>query len=522
MKQIFSLFVALMFLLSFPMAIAQDAANETGAGSDADTIDVTAEEAADAVEAAGDSEETSADKAEEAEDANEAMTEAEVEAEVQDELESAEAGEIGNATQEDIKIMTDVKGVEVRLTQLQERIEKNIAHGEEIIAEVSSEGKDTAGLQSILEQLKSLKDKVAALETTGTVSEVTAQFVALKKEAITLTNKFKTEARKLVKADKVAALKERMKKKEAEKLADINAKVLEAKRKYNAEVFASIAASMGQILTETAARVQSGDITVKDAKAAIKKEFAKLPEQKKAQAKLKLKEKVSKEKVKRIEISQELKTKGLEKALEKVEARARIKNNSGLATAREKISANIAKQKQQTDNTAVEDSANAENEITGSAVADTGACSDTDGGKNIAVKGTMTGLFDDGYKSKSDYCTEDGGELDGKLLEFYCTTDGKATVADVVECANGCENGACVEETEAQDQECTDTDNGKDYNVKGATSTELGSFTDFCVSPQLLVENYCDYAYYPRYQGRADTYNCTNGCEEGACKPGSN
>jgi hypothetical protein len=81
-------------------------------------------------------------------------------------------------------------------------------------------------------------------------------------------------------------------------------------------------------------------------------------------------------------------------------------------------------------------------------------------------------------------------------------------------CENGCSDGACLQEQE----NCTETDGGRyDYYTKGTITTQQGSFTDFCVSPTMLTENYCDYSYYPPYQGRADSYTCPFGCSEGAC-----
>ncbi|MBI2530314.1 MAG: PEGA domain-containing protein [Candidatus Diapherotrites archaeon] len=66
------------------------------------------------------------------------------------------------------------------------------------------------------------------------------------------------------------------------------------------------------------------------------------------------------------------------------------------------------------------------------------ACTDTDGGIETTIKGTVTGTFDDGYRSQDDYCPDKSN-----VMEFYCTSEGK-TGGDLVACAGSCEDGACV------------------------------------------------------------------------------
>ena len=345
--QIFSMFVALMFMLSVvSVAFAQDVADTAVSDTEVSANTETAEAETTTEVEAEDSAETEVDEIEDntvevvEEEAPE--TETEVEVEVEAELEAADAGEVGNATQEETEIMTDIPGVKVRLLQLQERLERNIVHGEEIIARVSTNGTDVSKLQSILDQLKALKDEVAAIDPSGVpVNEATAQFVAIKQKAIRLSKEFKTEARKLVKADKRAALKERLKAKEAQRLSRIKDRVKVARDEHNAEVFAELLEKLGERFPELVAQLKSGEITVKEAKAKIREEFKSLSKEKKDQARLKLKERVSKERVKRLEVRQELRTKGLVKARERIEKRLETRETEGLVKARERITTRI-------------------------------------------------------------------------------------------------------------------------------------------------------------------------------------
>jgi len=136
-------------------------------------------------------------------------------------------------------------------------------------------------------------------------------------------------------------------------------------------------------------------------------------------------------------------------------------------------------------------------------------CTDSDGGLDYYTKGS-TLLKENGIPgaSGSDFCTGVGNDL----MEYVC--QGNTYTGIKYNCPHGCYDGACLQ----QNQNCTDSDGGRyDYYTKGTITYQQGSFADFCVSPTLLTENYCDYSYYPLYQGRADSYNCTNGCLDGAC-----
>lgn len=70
------------------------------------------------------------------------------------------------------------------------------------------------------------------------------------------------------------------------------------------------------------------------------------------------------------------------------------------------------------------------------------------------------------------------------------------------------------------DDECTDSDNGKDYYVAGqvntnqilAVSGEFLSGEDSCNLDE-VVEYYCG----TNKNLRVETYACPNGCENGAC-----
>ena len=66
--------------------------------------------------------------------------------------------------------------------------------------------------------------------------------------------------------------------------------------------------------------------------------------------------------------------------------------------------------------------------------------------------------------------------------------------------------------------QCTETDDGKDFAVKGTTTyskggMEISKTIDQCLDESILEENFCD------SDGKSDIerYECPKGCEDGAC-----
>lgn len=67
------------------------------------------------------------------------------------------------------------------------------------------------------------------------------------------------------------------------------------------------------------------------------------------------------------------------------------------------------------------------------------ACADTDNGKDLYAKGTMTSKFG----TYTDSCVGDG-----KVKEYYCaSSDDMYGVTDIFDCPMGCGNGACLDKS---------------------------------------------------------------------------
>ncbi|MFW6002062.1 MAG: hypothetical protein ACOCQD_01875 [archaeon] len=137
--------------------------------------------------------------------------------------------------------------------------------------------------------------------------------------------------------------------------------------------------------------------------------------------------------------------------------------------------------------------------------------------------GDYTGLISDGDTYEVYYCNEDctctdyesEGCGDGPCDddEMYKTRDCDEHEEDgeMVPCAT---EEVCVEgHEECEEDECTDTDGGKDYYNKGTATDDYQSKTDTCGSNnEWLTEYYCD-------DGIVDweSKKCDYGCEDGEC-----
>ena len=104
--------------------------------------------------------------------------------------------------------------------------------------------------------------------------------------------------------------------------------------------------------------------------------------------------------------------------------------------------------------------------------------------------------------SKTDFCN------DNQLFEWTC--DQNKFAFNVVDCPDGCSDGACK-----KINTCTDTD-GNNNNVKGTVTFNGIPYVDKCTSDnKYVIEQTCK----PDNTRNAYQSRCENGCDRGACQP---
>ena len=153
-------------------------------------------------------------------------------------------------------------------------------------------------------------------------------------------------------------------------------------------------------------------------------------------------------------------------------------------------------------------------------------CIDRDGGENYYIKGSITGFNSDYPESlkavdtcynsntlKEHFCEKLNGVIDGTIQTKY------------INCQNGCSDGACI-------ADCTDTDNGRNYYLKGTLTYGGIAREDICIVEEvqgdhsvLLRAETCEgdncfineYACGGTSFRKYNDFNCPNGCSNGAC-----
>jgi hypothetical protein len=181
-------------------------------------------------------------------------------------------------------------------------------------------------------------------------------------------------------------------------------------------------------------------------------------------------------------------------------------------------------------------------------------CTDTDGGKSYYTKGSVI-TRDEKY---TDFCSIDGPatvyrSTDPRdLVEYYCYGDVPNSI--MKKCEYSCKDGVCTNESNSCQEnggrcissntgqcysneiyidgyecpnnggccllkslKCTDSDGGKNYDVKGTVTSEGLSKTDYCGSRWSVVEMFCLNLTIASY-----AYRCDFECQNGACVKGSN
>ncbi|MEM4271233.1 MAG: hypothetical protein QXO70_04030, partial [Candidatus Pacearchaeota archaeon] len=156
------------------------------------------------------------------------------------------------------------------------------------------------------------------------------------------------------------------------------------------------------------------------------------------------------------------------------------------------------------------------------------ACSDSDEGVNIWLKGTATGLDEAGNSFiYEDYCVVENGTTG--LIEFFC--ENNQVIKNFFGINEGCYNcvgGECKEEKSEEEKyireekkiiTCYDSDNGKNYYSKGNTSIYgddllLGMHFDYCKNNEIVIEFFCE-----GNNAISEEFICPSGneCRDGSC-----
>ncbi len=129
-------------------------------------------------------------------------------------------------------------------------------------------------------------------------------------------------------------------------------------------------------------------------------------------------------------------------------------------------------------------------------------CTDTDGGQNIWIKGTTTGIRQAKLQTVTDSCFNST-----RVYENYCVYDRIATNGTDCPAGYNCKDGACI-------TNCIDTDDGYNIYVRGTVINFPIVMSDVCSTDyRSVVENDCVNGHWHASLAACPSYYC----EDGAC-----
>lgn len=106
------------------------------------------------------------------------------------------------------------------------------------------------------------------------------------------------------------------------------------------------------------------------------------------------------------------------------------------------------------------------------------------------------------------------------LWERICNNGIQDTVEYSCPSGETCNEGICADEPPPNDDYCTDSDNGQNYNVMGTINNKIDGVTDSesdeCINNDFLREYYCN-----GFNIVSVQYECPDFCLDGACQTSS-
>jgi hypothetical protein len=179
-------------------------------------------------------------------------------------------GSLHNETWCQVGIMGTSHGAEVRLLQLQKSIERNIIYGENIIEWIDgvNSSYDTSAMESLVDELKEIKDEVVSVNLSQDSDELVRQFVDLKGDAINVTAEFRELVHDFMKETETSWPEWNLNKTEREVKAwmkTFDDRVKQSIRNHNAEVVKVKLSDMQNGSLALFYKVKNGNLTPEEA-----------------------------------------------------------------------------------------------------------------------------------------------------------------------------------------------------------------------------------------------------------------
>jgi len=198
------------------------------------------------------------------------------------------ADEAEDTQQDEVKIMKDQLGAQIRLLQLEKSITKNIIKGEEVVSVLKESEYDTLELETILAELELLKGEVQSADSN--LTNATQIFVDLKSDAVELTKDFREALKELLDEKTIEELRERIREMVCEQVQNLSQQIQNRIRQFNRNQLHKIY----EIIEETDSSLidgyQNGNVTREQVKQQISKKINEMTKEKRYQVFSEIKE----------------------------------------------------------------------------------------------------------------------------------------------------------------------------------------------------------------------------------------
>lgn len=183
-----------------------------------------------------------------------------------------------NIEDSEAAVLADQTGAQVRLLQLEKMVEVQIENAQDLVLELETDVVVVdERLTEIIEEFESILISIEEFNLNSSTNEVASEYVALKAEAIDLSQEFKNLMTGKFTETKTEEIRERHQENIQVKNEEKNEKLEELKNKYDAKKVEQFMKHFGNFTdNELLRQVGSGELNLEQIKTRLKEEYNKL------------------------------------------------------------------------------------------------------------------------------------------------------------------------------------------------------------------------------------------------------
>jgi predicted RNase H-related nuclease YkuK (DUF458 family) len=208
-----------------------------------------------------------------------------------------EQASLDETTEQEVEIMNEHIGAEIRILQLQKNLYRMTLHAQAVIDVIQDKGNDTSVLENILEEMNLLLEEAESL-TTDDINQTIQAFVDIKEDAIALRKEFKETAALYLTQEDISALIQEFSEIDRTKLQEYNQKIIEKIREFNARRIERLSELLG-IGSDLAERIRNREINSLEALREMKQRLQNMTQEQREQRIQEIRENVTRRSLER-------------------------------------------------------------------------------------------------------------------------------------------------------------------------------------------------------------------------------